>query len=185
MYEEIWTDEFQFISLDAFRGKYYFLKKKGGRKYWVPPVIDKLMPDFVRQLSDSAAIPPRSVDSVMADKKAVEAELISKNVSFEALEAKHKDAETRLTSLRKDLLQRKKEWKERVERLTEELSTLRSTIINVAGRAIAMTNERVSHDSSLRQQLQSALQTNESHNKAMMELNNQFVEVMNTVSKSK
>ena len=179
----------QFISLDAFHGKYYFLKKKGKQKYWVPTILEKTMPDFTRGLTDSFAIPPRSISTVLADKKAIEADLLAKSSANDALEAKLKEvetklkeAETRLTALRKDLLQKKREWREQNDALSKELSNIRSATTSVAAKAIAMTNERVSYDSELRKQLQGALQINESHNKAMMELNEKFVEVMSTVS---
>ena len=164
------------------------------------------MPEFTSQLSDSLAIAPRSITTVLADKKAVEAELLSKSTAFDAqllskskafdaqllgknntistLEARLKEAEARLTALRKDVQLKKREWRAQNDALSKELSSMRSVTTKVASKAVAMTNERVSYDSALRQQLQDALKINENHNKAMMDLNSQFMEVMSTVSGS-
>ena len=173
--------DIEFISLDALHGKYYFVKKKGGRKYWVSPMLEKLMPDFLRGLTDSAAIAPRSVETVLADKKQAEAETLSQKLACEALEAKLKEAEKRLTVLRKDLLLRKREWKEKNDDMSKELSSVRSATAKVASKAIAMTNERISYDASLREEVHAALESNEEHSQAMTDLNNQFVQVMKTV----
>lgn len=169
--------------MDAFRGKFYFAKKKGQmRRYWTPPAMEKVAIEFVKQLPETNVTPPRSIESVTGEKQALHAQLAAQQEQYEKLEASRGELEARVKQLRREMIERKKEWKEKIEGVSGELALLKSTTTSAVAKAITTIHESTAQDAILKQQLLAAQQTNEAHSKAMRELNTQFVELMNTIS---